>query len=77
MISSGVDLIDYNEGIESFLFKPFFKEPWKHNKWVVMGLEPDSDSVNAAKFWLENTDMLETYYDIVHQNQYYQVFKLK
>ncbi len=77
MISSGVDLIDYNEGIESFLFKPFFKEPWKHNKWVVIGLEPDSDSVNAAKFWLENTDMLETYYDIVHQNQYYQVFKLK
>ena len=77
MISSGVDLIDYNEGIESFLFKPFFKEPWKHNKWIVIGSEPDSDSVSAAKFWSENIDMLQNYYDTVYQNQYYQVFKLK
>ena len=77
MISSGVDLIDYNEGIESFLHKSFFKEPWEHNKWVVIGLEPDSDSVNAAKFWLENMEMLKKHYDMVYQNQYYHVFKLK
>ena len=77
MISSGVDLIDYNEGIESFLFKSYFKEPWDHNKWIVIGLEPDSDSANAVKFWLDNMDMLETHYDMVNQNQYYQVFKLK
>ena len=77
MISSGVDLVDYNEGIESFLHKSFFKEPWKHNKWIVLGLEPDSDSVNAAKFWSENIDMLKNHYKIIYQNQYYQVFKLK
>ena len=77
MISSGIDLIDYNEGIESFLFKPFFKEPWEHNKWLVIGIDPDSDSLNAAKFWSDNIDMLERHYDLVNQNQYYQVFKLK
>ena len=77
MISSSVDLIDYNEGIESFLFKPYFKEPWEYNKWIVIGLEPDSDSANAVKFWTDNKDMLEIHYDTVNQNQYYQVFKLK
>ena len=77
MISSGVDLKDFNEGIESFLSKSFFKEPWNYNKWIIMGIEPDSDSVNAAKFWSENMEMLEKHYDIVYQNQYYQVFKLK
>ncbi len=77
MISSGVDLVDYNEGIESFLSKSFFKEPWKYNKWIVIGIEPDSDSVNAVKFWSDNMNILETYYELVNQNQYYQVFKLK
>ena len=77
MISSGVDLINYNEGIESFLYKPYFKEPWMHNNWIVLGLEPDSDSSKAAKFWSENIDVLNKHYDIAYQNQYYQVFKLK
>jgi len=77
MISSGVDLIDYNEGIESFLNKSFFKEPWKHNKWIVIGLEPDSDSSNTAKFWLDNLETLKNHYEIMYQNQYYQVLKLK
>jgi len=77
MISSGVNLIDFNEGIESFLFKPYFKEPWKHNKWIVIGNEPDSDSTNAVKFWQENTDMLEIHYNVVYQNEYYIVYKLK
>lgn len=77
MISSGIDLIDFNEGIESFLHKSFFIEPWKHNKWIVIGLEPDSDSANAAKFWLDDMDTLKNHYKMTYQNQYYQVFKLK
>ena len=77
MISSGADLIDYNEGIETFLDKPFFKEPWNHNKWMVIGLEPDSDSDNATKFWLDNMDVLKNHYGLVYENKYYQVFKLK
>ena len=77
MISSGADLVDYNEGIESFLSNSFFVEPWKHNKWIIMGLEPDSDSVNAVKFWSENMDELEMHYDKVYENKYYRVFELK
>lgn len=77
MISSGADLVDFNEGIESFLNKPFFEEPWNHNKWIVIGIEPDSDAVNAVRFWTENRDLLERHYDLINQNQYYQVFKLK
>ena len=77
MISSGVDLKDFNEGIESFLSKSFFKEPWEYNKWIVIGIEPDSDAVNAVEFWLDNRNILEKHYELVNQNQYYQVFKLK
>ena len=77
MISSGVDLIDFNEGIESFLYKPYFKEPWEHNKWVVLGLEPDSDSANAARHWLDNMESIKTHYDLVDENRFYQVFKLR
>ncbi len=77
MISSGIDLKDYNEGIEGHLSKAFFKEPWKHNKWIVIGLEPDSDSANATKFWMDDKNMLQTHYDSTYQNQYYQVFKIK
>ncbi len=77
MISSNVDLVDFNEGIESFLYKSYFKEPWKHNKWIVIGMEPDSDSVNAAKYWSDNEDLLKMHFDLVHQNPYYQIFKLK
>jgi hypothetical protein len=77
MISSNVDLIDFNEGIESFLFKPYFKEPWNHNKWIVIGTEPDSDSANAVKFWQENIDVLEMYYYLINQNEFYVVYKLR
>ncbi|MCE2614453.1 MAG: hypothetical protein LVO36_00970 [Nitrosopumilus sp. (ex Thoosa mismalolli)] len=75
MISSGIDLIDYNEGIESFLNKSFFKEPWKHNKWIILGLEPDSDSANAVKFWSENIKQIKNHYRLVDENRFYQVFK--
>ncbi|MFB5624934.1 MAG: hypothetical protein ACE5RP_08500, partial [Nitrosopumilus sp.] len=77
MISSGASLIDFNEGIESFLYEQYFKEPWNHNKWIVIGKEPDSDSVNAVKFWSDNKDTLDKHYDLVYHNQYYQVLKLK
>ena len=77
MISSGADLVDYNEGIESFLSNSFFVEPWNHNKWIIMGLDPDSDSVNAVKFWSENIDELEMHYEKAYENKYYQVFELK
>lgn len=77
MISSGVDLIDYNEGIESLLSKSFFQEPWKYNKWIVIGTEPDSDSVNAVKFWEKNMDELMKHYDQEYENKFYKVLKLK
>ena len=77
MISSGMNLVDYHEGIESFLHKSFFKEPWKHNKWIVLGLEPDSDSVNAVRHWSDNIELIENHYDLVYENTFYQVFKLK
>ncbi|KAF6245186.1 glycosyltransferase family 39 protein [Nitrosopumilus sp. b2] len=77
MISSGIELIDFHEGIESFLHKPYFKEPWNHNKWIILGVEPDSDSANAAKFWTDNIEQIKTHYELVNENQYYQVFKLK
>lgn len=77
MISSGIDLVYFNEAIESFLHKPFFKEPWKHNKWIILGLEPDSDSAKAAKFWSDNMGKIKEHYNIAYENQFYQVYKLR
>ncbi len=77
MISSGIDLVHFNEGIESFLEKPFFKEPWKHNKWIILGSEPDSDSANAVKFWSDNIGKIKEHYSLKYENQFYQVYKLK
>ena len=54
-----------------------FEEPWKHDKWIILGIEPDSDSENAAKYWENNMNELLKYYDMEYENKFYSVFKLK
>lgn len=77
MISSERNLVDFNEGIESFIYQPYFQEPWKYNRWIILSSEPDSDSVNPASFWTENMSQLEKYYEPVFENEYYKILKIK
>ena len=77
MILSEIDLINFNDGIENNLQESYFKEPWNHNKWFIIGLEPDSDSINAAQHWSENINLIYDHYELVYENQYYKIFKLQ
>lgn len=85
MISSGLSLTTFDQVIhydaksetdkknERFSFK----EPWKYDKWIIIGIEPDSDSATAVKYWEDNMQELIKYYDIEYENKFYKVFKLK
>ena len=72
---SGIHLVQFDEMIESFLLKPSFKEPWLYDKWIVIGLEPGSDSVNAVNYWMERMDTLNQHYSLAFENQYYKIMK--
>ena len=74
---SGIHLIQFDEMIESYLYKPAFKEPWLYDKWIIMGLEPDSDSISAVDYWQQRMNELEQHYSLVYENEYYKIFTLR
>ena len=76
MVSGGVPLVTYDEMIQVHLDRPSFTEPWNHDKWIIMGLEPDSDSMSAVNYWSDNMKQLNEHYSLVYENQFYKVFKL-
>ena len=73
---SGIHIIQFDEIIESLMSKPSFKEPWLHDKWLIIGKEPDSDSVNAVNYWMERMDVLNQHYSLAFENQYYKIMRL-
>ena len=74
---SGIHLIQFDEMIESYLSKPSFKEPWLYDKWIVMGLDPGSDSVSAVNYWQQRLSEIQQHYSLEYENQYYKIFKIK
>jgi len=74
MLLSEVDFKRYDEGIEAFSWKQYVKEPWKHDKWIVMGTDPDSDSSSIVNYWKEKLDVLEQHYTQVFENEHYKIF---
>ncbi len=62
------------EGIDAFSWKQYVKEPWKHDKWIVMGTDPDSDSSSIVNYWKEKLDVLEQHYTRVFENEHYKIF---
>ena len=77
MQTSGIHLIQFDEMIEAYLHKPAFKEPWLYDKWIVIGLEPDSDSITAVDYWQQRMNELEEHYILAFENKYYKIFLLK
>lgn len=77
MISSGIHLKQFDDIIESQTWKRSFKEPWLYDKWIIIGKEPDSDSIVPAKYWEERMDALKTYYNVEFENQYYTILLRK
>ena len=74
---SEIHLIQFDEMIELNLSKPFFKKPWLYDKWLIVGLEPDSDSINAVDYWQKRMNEIEEHYSLEYENKYYKIFSLK
>ena len=77
MLSSGIPLRQFNDIIGSSTWKNSFKEPWLYDKWVVIGKEPDDDAQSAAKYWINNQELLNEHYRIKYENEYYKILVLK
>ncbi len=74
---SGIHLIQFDEAIEMNLSKSSFKQPWLYDKWIIIGLEPDSNSVNVVEYWQQRLSELEQHYSLEYENQYYKIFKIR
>ena len=77
MVSSGIHLIQFDDIIESHISKKSFQEPWIYDKWIIIGKEPDSDSIVPVKYWEGKMDKLKTYYNVEFENQYYKILLRK
>ena len=74
---SGIPLIKFDEMIEAHSSRPSFAEPWLTHKWLIMGLEPDSDSSDVVNYWKQRIDQLEQHYSLLYENKYYKIFVLR
>ena len=74
---SGIPLIKFDEMIEAHSSRPSFTEPWLTHKWLIMGLEPDSDSLDVVNYWKQRIDQLEQHYSLLYENKYYKIFVLR
>jgi len=77
MQSSGIPLRQFDDIIGSSTWKISFKEPWLHDKWVVIGKEPNDDAQSAARYWINNQELLNEHYRITYENEYYKILVLK
>ena len=74
---SGIPLIMFDEMIEAHSSRPSFTEPWLSHKWLIIGLEPDSDSLDVVNYWKQRIDQLEQHYSLLYENKYYKIFVLR
>jgi len=74
---SGIPLIKFDEMIEAHSSRPSFTEPWLTHKWLIIGLEPNSDSLDVVNYWKQRIDQLEQHYSLLYENKYYKIFVLR
>lgn len=74
LISSGIQLHNYDSIIESSTWKKSFYEPWNHgDRFIIMAKEPDSDAVTVIKYWKDHRALLDGHYHQVFENKYYEI----
>jgi hypothetical protein len=77
MTASWIALAQQDEMIESSTWKQSFAKPWEYDTWIVIAKDPQTDALKTTSYWQENRHQLEIYYDMVFENEYYEVMKLK
>ncbi len=74
MVTSGIALKEFDEMIESSIWKRSYYEPWLYNKWIVISKDPDSDGIKTTKYWAEERRMeLNKHYEKVYENKFYEI----
>jgi 4-amino-4-deoxy-L-arabinose transferase-like glycosyltransferase len=77
MVIGGIPLRQYDEILESSMWKQSFHEPWSHHKWIVISKDPDFDGTSPVKYWQDRRDQLDEHYKQVYENEYYEILTLK
>ncbi len=77
MVTGGIPLREYDEILESSMWKQSFHEPWSYDKWMVTSKEPDLDGISPAKYWQDRQNVLDEHYKKVYENEYYEILVLK
>lgn len=77
MITSGISLKHFDEIIEHSTWKASFKQPWSYDRWLIITSHPGSDAVNVTNYWLERHGELEKHYEVVYENEYYEIMRLR
>ena len=78
MITSRIHLLQFDEIIESSIWKKSFYEPWLYDKWLVISKEPNLDGVKTTKYWAqEKRNELNDHYRSIYDNKYYEILVLR
>ena len=78
MLASGIALRNFDSIIESSTWKQSFREPWKYDdRWIVISKDPDSDGVRVVKYWSDHRKELDLHYQMIYENQYYEILAMK
>jgi hypothetical protein len=73
MVNAGIPLAQYDEILESSTWKTSYREPWLHDRWLVLSKAPDADGVSAITYWRERRDQLNGRYQMVYENEYHEI----
>lgn len=73
MVSAGIPLAEYDEILEWNTGKAAFREPWLHDRWLVLSKVPDADGVSAVAYWRERRDQLDDRYRTIYENEHQEI----
>ena len=74
---SGISLASFDEAIAMYTSQPYFSEPWKYDRWVLISSDPFADAAGPVKYWRDNQSLLEDHFSLKYENEYYKVYHIK
>ena len=78
LLASGIAFSHFDSIIESSTWKKSFYEPWNYdNRWIILSKDPDSDGVTVVKYWSDRKTELLQYYELVFENEFYEILRLR
>jgi hypothetical protein len=73
MVHAAIPLAQYDEILESHISNGSYREPWLHDRWLVMSKSPDADGVSAVEYWRERRDQLNAHYRTAYDSDHHEI----